>query len=520
METTLPNLLEEARNKLAAYATFVSYGRYALPRHVRYLTAELEKVEAGKTERLAINLPPRHSKTWTAEHFVSWFLGLHPELNVIWVSYNAEIAEASGRRIRNIVNDQRHYAVFPACQITADSSAVSRFGLTAGGNFFAVGAQGTLTGRGGDLIICDDLIQNDEAAYSPRIKQGLWSWYQATLRTRCEPDARIVSIGTRWAVDDFIGRLLQDSNESWRLISLPAVAEPGLLGKLLGRRDAIGRLPGEPLWSERFDLNALNQTRATVGPVVWASQYQQRPVALGGNVFKRDWFQTYTTAPETITQTIFSLDCAYKTGQSADYSVITVISATKNGYYVRLVSSDRWEFPTLRQQVLALAQVWKPNVVLIEDTASGQSLLQTLKVETRLPIIGIKPKGDKLARANAVTAIVESGRVFLPAQAVWLDGFLDEMCGFPNAPHDDIVDSMTQALDYLREHHVDSAEWRQLAQQLEIATQRRLVADFGGHGPRPHFENVNDMLRWEDGYESNGVRHTIGVSNRSRFGGF
>ncbi|MGO9450790.1 MAG: hypothetical protein ACLQDV_07035 [Candidatus Binataceae bacterium] len=115
METTLPKLLEEARNNLAAYATFVSYGRYGLPRHVRYLTAELETVEAGKAKRLAINIPPRHSKTWTAEYFVSWFLGLHPDLNVIWVSYNAEIAEASGRRIRNIVNGERHRAVLPAC---------------------------------------------------------------------------------------------------------------------------------------------------------------------------------------------------------------------------------------------------------------------------------------------------------------------------------------------------------------------------------------------------------------------
>ncbi len=519
METTLPNLLEEARNNLAAYATFVSYGRYELPRHVRYLTAELEKVEAGKTKRLAINLPPRHSKTWTAEHFVTWFLGRRPDRNVIWVSYNAEIAETSGRRIRNIVNDERHQAVFPACQITADSSAVSRFGLTAGGNFFAVGAQGTLTGRGGDLIICDDLIQNDEAANSTKIKQGLWSWYQATLRTRCEPGARIVCIGTRWAVDDFIGRLLQDSNESWSLISLPAVAEPGLLGKLLGRRDAIGRLPGEPLWSERFDLNVLNQTRATVGPVVWAGLFQQRPVILGGNVFKKDWFQSYTTAPEQCSRVVFSLDCAYKTGQSADFSVITVVSETKNGYYVRLVSKGRWEFPTLQQQVLALAKVWKPNAVLIEDTASGQSLLQTLKAETRLPIIGVKPKGDKLARANAVTAIVESGRVFIPAQAEWRDDFIEELCSFPNGPHDDVVDSMTQALDYLRENYFDSAEWQQIGrQQLAMAAQRQPVADFGGRGPRPHFENVNDMLRWDDGYESD--RHTIRVSNRSRFRGF
>lgn len=149
-------------------------------------------------------------------------------------------------------------------------------------------------------------------------------------------------------------------------------------------------------------------------------------------------------------RTIFSLDCAFKTGQSNDFSVVLVVGETKTGYYLLHLSRGRWEFPELKRQAVALDEIWKPNSVLIEDAASGQSLIQALKAETRLPILPVKPQGDKVSRAHAVSPLVESGRVYLPANASWLADFMDEATSFPAAPHDDMVDAFSQALNYLR----------------------------------------------------------------------
>ena len=171
----------------------------------------------------------------------------------------------------------------------------------------------------------------------------------------------------------------------------------------------------------------------------------------------------------------------------ANQTTISVIADTlrgENWIHVRLVSRGRWEFPELKRQAVALAEIWRPNAVLIEDAASGQSLIQALKAETRLPILPVKPLGDKVARAPAVSPLVESGRVCLPESAAWLADFLDEVSSFPAAPHDDQVDAFTQALGYMRGSYFDSATFQQVAQrQIVLSDQRRRrIADFS---PRP-----------------------------------
>jgi predicted phage terminase large subunit-like protein len=146
----------------------------------------------------------------------------------------------------------------------------------------------------------------------------------------------------------------------------------------------------------------------------------------------------------------------------------------ETGFHLRLVSRGRWEFPELKRQAVALADIWRPHAVLIEDAASGQSLIQALKSETRLPILPVKPQGDKVSRAHAVSPLVESGRVVLPTEAAWLSDFLEEVISFPSAPHDDQVDALTQALSYLRGSFFDSADWQRTgAMQLAYHAERR-----------------------------------------------
>ena len=205
--------------------------------------------------------------------------------------------------------------------------------------------------------------------------------------------------------------------------------------------DDAFRKEGEPLWPERFPLSQLEQIRAAIGSRAWASLYQQRPSAAAGAVFKRNWWQFYRPPLHgQFNRVVQSWDTAFKKGAENDFSVCTTWAATDNGYYLFHLWRGRLEFPELKRLMASLAEQWKPHAILIEDKASGQSLIQELKHSTVLPIIPIKVDSDKLARAQAVTPLIEAGKVSLPESAPWLNDFIDEMSSFPNGLHDDTVD--------------------------------------------------------------------------------
>ena len=426
--------LEQARADLAAYGAAI-YRGFQLPRHLRTLVEVLERVERGEIDRVIVAMPPRHGKSLiTSQLFPSWYLGLNPTKSIIASSYGQELASDFGRRVRNFASEKLHRTIFPDCAIADDGDSVHRFHTTAGGAYYAVGAGGPITGRGADLLLIDDLIKSAEDAASSVFRRSLQSWYESVAYPRLEPGGAIVLIQTRWNTEDLAGWLLKEhASEGWSVINFPAIAEV----------DDDWRKEGDALWPERFPLKTLSRIREAIGTSAWASLYQQRPVPEEGSIFKKDWFQLYGS-PVECTRTIFSLDCAFKTGQSNDYSVIVIVSEAKTGFHIRLVSRGRWQFPELKRQAVALADIWRPNAVLIEDAASGQSLIQTLKAETRLSILPVKPQGDKQSRAHAVSPLVESGRVSVPPAAPWLSDFIDELTSFPSAAHDDMVDAFTR----------------------------------------------------------------------------
>jgi len=257
------------------------------------------------------------------------------------------------------------------------------------------------------------------------------------------PGGRIVLIQTRWHEDDLAGRLLREqSGERWELLSMPAIAES----------DDAFRKEGEPLWPKKYPLPRLEEIRAAIGSGPWASLYQQRPSAATGAVFKRNWWQFYRPPLNgPFTRVVQSWDTAFKTGTENDFSVCTTWGVTDNGYYLQHLWRGREEFPELKRVLASLAGLWKPSAILVEDRASGQSLIQELKNTTTLPIIPVRVDGDKQTRAQAVTPLMEAGKIFLPESAPWVSDFVEEMACFPNGVHDDIVDATTQALNYLRD---------------------------------------------------------------------
>jgi predicted phage terminase large subunit-like protein len=269
------------------------------------------------------------------------------------------------------------------------------------------------------------------------------TWFESVAYTRLEPGGAIVLIQTRWHQDDLAGWLLREHmDDGWRIVSLPAVAEPG---------DALGRPEGAALWPSRFSHEALDSIRAMAGSRAWSALYQQRPQPEEGAVFKRAWFQYYDPGlePEFLGKLV-AMDTAFSSKETADYSVALVIGVTETGYYLLDMLRERLEFPALLTQVDMLSWRYRPDAVVVEAAASGLPLVQTMLSSTRWPMKPWRVSGDKVSRAHAASPAVEAGKLKLPTAAPWLRDFVDETTSFPSAPHDDIVDALTLALDYAK----------------------------------------------------------------------
>jgi predicted phage terminase large subunit-like protein len=391
-----------------------------------------------------IFLPPRHGKSLiTSAIFPAWYLGRHPDRHVIFATYGQELSDDFGRRVRNFIIDPIHQAIFPDCRFSEDSTAAHRFNTVKGGAYYAVGRGGPITGRGAHLLLIDDPIKDRDEANSGTIRKSLHEWFASVIYPRLMPRGAIIIIQTRWHEDDLAGWLLRDHpDENWDVLTLPAIAE----------RNEGFRREGEALWPNQYPLESLTRIRERIGGANWVALYQQHPAAAEGAIFKRNWWQFFApTLVIPFSRVVQSWDTAFKQGAENDFSVCTTWGVAENGYYLLHLWRDRVEFPELKRVLASLADQWKPNAILIEDKASGQSLIQELKRSTALPLIPVRVDSDKQTRAQAITPMIEAGKIFLPESAPWVSDFIEEMACFPNGMYDDVVDATTQALNYLRE---------------------------------------------------------------------
>jgi len=374
ISNTTEELVAAARDDLAAYA-LLQFTQFEFARHIQKIVSALEQVERGKIKRLMIFCPPRHGKSLiTTQMFPAWYLGRHTDRFVISASYGQELSDDFGRRVRNMMVDSLHRAVFPRCVVAEDSNSMRRFNTSAGGSYVAVGRGGSITGRGSHLFLIDDPIKDREEANSEKIRKVLQEWFANVVYTRLEPGAAIVLIETRWHEDDLGGWLLREHpEERWHVLNMPAIAE----------ENETWRKVGEPLWPARFPLQALEVIKAAIGSSAWASLYQQRPAAAEGQIFRREWWQHFTQQPQS-GKVVQSWDCAFKVGKENDYSVCTTWLTCEAGYYLLSLWRDRVEFPALKRQVISQAAAWKPHAIIVEDSASGQSLIQELRTTQQI----------------------------------------------------------------------------------------------------------------------------------------
>jgi predicted phage terminase large subunit-like protein len=444
---------ELARRGLLDFAQMISPA-FVRARHLVLLADLLERVERDELRRLIVTIHPGSGKSTLLQLFCAWYLGRNPKHTVIGVSAGSELAERNSRATRACFSEDK----WPfSTRLSADTTAQHRWNTTDKGGFFACGTGGLITGWRSQLIIADD-CQNSYGTATERA--SLITWWREVLTPRLEPGGAIVLVQARMGPEDLPGQLIDaPDGDLWDVVRLPAFAEAG---------DPLNRSLGEPLWPERFDVAELEQRRTAMGSRAFETQYQGNPIPQDSGLIKLSWFMRYTELPRKVEPKpidpnadteipeelvsrdpdyiVQALDAASKTGVSNDYSALVTVRVTKDAIYVIDVDRRRVEFPDLLRMVEDGYEKHLPRSVYVEDTSNAVALIQTLQVESRLPIIPIKATASKISRVEGITGILEAGNVFLPEEAPWLVEFEREVSSFPSGKTDDMLDAFTMAV--------------------------------------------------------------------------
>ena len=418
--------------------------------HHKRMAEAFERVANGTCKRLIINMPPRHTKSEFASYLLpAWFLGKFPHKKVIQASNTGELAVGFGRKVRNLVDSEVYSSIFPNLALQADSKAAGRWNTSKGGDYFAIGVGGAVTGKGADVLIIDDPHSEQEAAMAasnPEVYDKVYEWYTSGPRQRLQPGGAIVVVMTRWAARDLTGQVLksaaQRSGEEWEVIEFPAI------------------LPsGNPLWPQFWSIEELLALREELPNAKWQAQYQQNPIGNESAIVKRDWWKWWEKDdPPQCDYILQSWDTAFEKTQRADYSAGTtwgIFDCEEDNFAPNIILLNtykkRVEFPELKRDVLKEYKDYEPDSMIVEKKASGAPLIYDLRA-MGIPVQEYTPsKGqDKIARLNSVSDIIASGKVWVP-RTRWAEELVDEIAAFPSGEHDDLVDATTLALMRFRQ---------------------------------------------------------------------
>tara|TARA_R110002020_G_scaffold161365_14_gene346524 strand:+ start:2747 stop:4264 length:1518 start_codon:yes stop_codon:yes gene_type:complete len=439
---------------------------WVMGKHIQVISEKLQKVESGEIKRLMVFLPPRSSKSVICSKlFPAWYVGRHPQHELLCVSHSDQLASDFGRSVRDLVNFDLFNNVFPEVTLRSDVRAAGKWKTNAGGTYYAAGVRSQIAGRGAHVAILDD-VMSEEDSFSATGRRYVKEWYPSGLRTRIMPNGSIVIINTRYHEDDLCGWLLRQESQvelenKWEVIKIPAWVDEDT-SKLLKLPVGSSYFPE---WKSKEVLkNDEEEIKASNGSRYWESLYMQNPVPDEGGLIKKKWIEwwEYDEPPEC-NYIIQTYDTAFSTKTTADFSVIQTwgifedLETDSNGVE-RWVSNlillgnerGRFDYPTLRMKAQELYDYHKPDVCIIEKKASGQSLIQDMR-RAGLPVLDYIPDRDKTARVYAATPLMEAGRVWLPKGKEWSDDLFSEAIMFPNGRHDDQVDAMTMAIHYMKE---------------------------------------------------------------------
>ena len=442
--------LGEKKKQNQAKNDFLSFVRHMWPEfiegpHHKIIAQKFNDIANSKAKRIIVNMPPRHTKSEFASSLLpAWMIGRNPKLKIIQTTHTEELAIRFGRKAKTLIDSPEYQEIFKTT-LREDSQAAGKWETSQGGEYFAAGVGGAITGRGADLLIIDDPHSEQDAMNITALERA-YEWYTSGPRQRLQPGGKIICVMTRWNTKDLTGMLLKAQKEAkadqWELIEFPAIMPSG-----------------KPVWPEYWKLDELETVKASLSLGKWNAQWMQNPTSEEGAIIKREWWKNwdkdYMPKLEHIIQ---SYDTAFMKKETADYSAITtwgVFRETDDSPpNLILVDSvkERLEFPDLRRKALEQYKYWEPETVLIEAKASGLPLTHELR-NMGIPIVNFTPsKGnDKHARVNAVAPLFESGTIWAPTQKEFAQEVIEECAAFPYGDHDDLVDSMTQAVMRFRQ---------------------------------------------------------------------
>ena len=443
--------LEQAKDREKCHEEFMSFvgemwSAFIHGKHHEIMADAFERVAKGDLKRLIINMPPRHTKSEFASYLLpAWFLGKYPDKKIIQTAHTAELAVGFGRKVRNLVNSPDYKAIFPNVSLQSDSKAAGRWNTSQGGDYFAIGVGGAVTGKGADLLIIDDPHSEQEGASADiNVFNRTYEWYTSGPRQRLQPNGAIVVVMTRWHNKDLTGQVVDASikrggADQWEVIELPAIMPSG-----------------SPLWAEFWKMEELQALKAELPNSKWMAQYQQDPTSEEGALVKREWWNIWEGRnPPDCEFVIQSWDTAFMKNQRADFSACT----TWGVFYLEdddgmlapnLILLDayqeRLEFPELKKMAMEKYKAYTPDAFIVEAKAAGMPLIFELRA-MGIPVQEYTPSrgNDKISRVNAVSDLFASGVIWCP-ETRWAEETVKQFAGFPNMEHDDLVDSTTQAL--------------------------------------------------------------------------
>jgi len=440
---------DQLKLKKRVTGDFLEFIQYIWPEfiggyHHKIISEKFNKIASGEIKRLIVNMPPRHTKSEFASNYLpAWMIGKNPKLKIIQATHTAELAIRFGRKAKHVIDSPEYQEIFET-SLQEDSKAAGRWETAQGGEYFAVGVGGAMTGRGADLLIIDDPHKEKDLLSRDAFEKA-YEWYTSGPRQRLQPGGRIVLVMTRWSTNDLTGQLIKAQKDvkgdQWDIVEFPAI------------------LPNDKaVWPEYWSRKELDSVKASISVGKWNAQYMQTPTAEEGAIIKREWWKDWPhDRPPKMSFIIQSYDTAFLKKETADFSAITTWGVfypdPDSPAQLLLLDSfkERLEFPELRKEALEQYRYWNPETVIVEAKASGLPLTYELR-KMGIPVINYTPsKGnDKHARVNAVAPIFESGMIWAPDEK-FAEEVVEECAAFPYGDNDDLVDSMTQAVMRFRQ---------------------------------------------------------------------
>lgn len=430
---------------------------YKIGSHHKRLAKILEDMAYGRKDRATVSMAPRMGKSQlTSIYFPAWFIGNFPHKKILMVSHTSDLAVDFGRKVRNLVGDDRYKEIFPGVDLAADSKSAGRWNTNKGGEYYACGVGSALAGRGGDLIVLDDPHnEQDILNGNYEIFEKAYQWYAYGLRTRLMPGGAVAIVATRWAPNDLIGKVVEDSAKNpgadqWDVVEFPAILNEGTDEE-------------KSLWPEQWSLESLLRTKASMPAFQWNAQYMQKPTAEEGAIIKREWWQPWPyEEPPACSFIIMALDAAAEKNNRADFTALLTWgvfysddedTGEKTAKIILLNAiKKRMEFPELKELAYEEYTYWQPDAFIVEKKSAGTQLYQEMR-RAGVPVQEFTPtraSGDKVARLMAVSDIFASGMVYYPAGRRWAEEVIEEVSSFPVGPHDDQVDCTSMALARFR----------------------------------------------------------------------